>query len=95
MPLLRIHKQVRSSINSLLFDLLTGKPVDIGGYSVCYFGKQMPTPVFYGDRIEWMFREPVNVSITGPDLAIRTVIQYRDRLVIECGIMARIEVEFV
>jgi hypothetical protein len=91
---LRIHKRVQSSAPALVFDLITGKSVDVGGQSIRLSSAALPEPVVVGDCIEWRFAEPVRVSTPGPDARISVLKQWRDHLEFAVRPWADVRIDF-
>jgi hypothetical protein len=85
---------VQSSANALLFDLITGRAVDLGGQEVRLSPGHIPQPSVVGDCVVWTFEKPVRVSTPGPDARINEIRQYRDCVSFEVWPWADVRIEF-
>ena len=94
MSFLRITERVKSSANSMLFDLFHSGRLDIGGRTIQLKQLILPVGVRDKDHIVWRFPEAVRVATTGPDAWITTVKQFRDRIEFSVRPWADIVVQF-
>lgn len=80
MSFLRIRKTIKTPVNNLVYDLIRGEPVDIGGQSIRLGSAKLPVPEVMVDHIRWTFPEPIRVSTPGPDSRVTEIRQYRDKI---------------
>ena len=86
---------MESPVNALLFDLIHGGRVSLGGREIRLVNPVLPVAVRKPDHILWTFPEPIKVSTPGPDSSLREIRQYRDKITAEIWPWATIEIEVV
>lgn len=94
MSWIKITERVQSSIPGLLFDLLHGGRVSLGGREIRIESLVLPVARREDDYILWEFLEPVRVATPGPDSKISIIKQYRDRIEFSVFPWAFIRIEF-
>lgn len=94
MSWIKITERVQSSIPGLLFDLLHGGRVSLGGREIRIESLVLPVARREADYILWEFPEPVRVATPGPDSKISIIKQYRDRIEFSVFPWAFIRIEF-
>ena len=91
----RYTDRVESKIPGLLFDLIHGGRVSLGGRELRLDNPALPVPIREVDHIRWVFPTPVKVSTPGPDSSVREIKQYRDRVEATIWPWATIEIEVI
>ena len=91
----RYTDKVQSPVPGLLFDLIHGGRVSLGGRELRLDNPALPVPVKEVDHIRWVFPSPVKVSTPGPDSSLREIKQYRDRIDFELWPWMQVVIEVV
>ena len=94
MAFLRITERVTTPVPAILFDLLHGGKVTIGGRVIRLEDPVLPAVVREADHLRWVFSKPVRVSTPGPDSSVTEIKQYRDRIEFSVWPWANIRIEF-
>ena len=82
MSWIKITERVQSSVPSLLFKLIHGGEVTIGGRAFRIDNPVLPVVERKDDYLLWTFSEPLRVSTPGPDGRINEIKQYADKITI-------------
>lgn len=82
MSWIKITERVQSSIPGLLFKLIHGGEVTIGGRVFHIDNPVLPVVERKDDYVLWTFNEPLRVSTPGPDGRINEIKQYADKITI-------------